>query len=114
MEKESKNRKSEFKRKQRKLEEQKKEHANRQPKTMARGAAGATEQSLLKSGAKVMHPARTGAAEKDVHGSASPNAWNEADSQNSQQEDKEDTSGYGKGPKIQDSPYKAAYIGISK
>jgi len=81
---------------------------------MTRGAAGATEQSSLKAGTRATHPARTGAAEKGIHGSASPNTWNEADSQNSQHEDEEDTSGYGKGPKIQDSPYKAAYIGISK
>ena len=88
--------------------------ANQQPKTISRGAAGATEQSPLKSGTKSTQPARAGAAEKGLHGSASPNAWNEVDSQNSQRQVAEDTTGYGKGPTIHESPYKAAYIGISK
>jgi hypothetical protein len=70
--------------------------ANQQPKTMTRGAAGTTEQSPLKSGIKTTHAARAGAGEKGLHGSASPNAWNEADSPNSQHEGAEDTPGHSK------------------
>lgn len=81
---------------------------------MPKGTGGAPEQPL-RSGTKTMHPSRTGAAaEKDVYGSVSPSALHEADSQNSGTAAEEETSGYGKGPKIHDSPYKAAYIGISK